>query len=53
MRLFRERLVKKLDIALQAARPPLHCLFDGTDFEATHVLRGGGRHNCEDRRRNE
>ena len=36
---FRDVLLQKINIALQAARTPLHGLFDGADFDAGHVLR--------------
>jgi hypothetical protein len=37
------RLLKKLDIALQTAGAPLHRLFDGADFDARDILRTGYR----------
>ena len=38
-----DRLLQEVDIALQAAGPPLHGLFDGADFDAGNVLRIGAR----------
>src|ERR1700739_384400 len=36
-----DRLLKKLDVALQATGAPLHRFFDGADFDAGNVLRMG------------
>src|SRR5580704_35810 len=40
---FVQRLLKELDIGLQACGPPLHLLFGGADFHAANVLCGRGR----------
>ena len=42
---FRDGLLQKIDIALQAAGAPLHGLFDGADFDAGNVLCVGARRN--------
>jgi hypothetical protein len=42
-----DRLLEKLDIALQATGAPLHRFFDGADFDAGNILRmgdGGAQH---------
>ena len=38
---FANRFLQEIDIALQAGGAPLHGLFDGADFDAGNILRGG------------
>lgn len=43
-----QRLLKKLDIGLQASGTTLHVLFGGADFQPANVLRYRGRQQCDE-----
>ena len=46
----RDRLLEEIDVALEAARTPLHGLFDRAYLDAGHVLRAHWRLRQRDER---